>query len=295
VKALIGVDSLGQCSSALELVRRLDFAAEKVILLHSVESVMPDGSFPGLAGGGTYTDMLTEFEHAGHIALDEAAAACGAGANIEKKQMPGDPLRNLLDMADDQEIDLIAVGTQKKSSLQAMLMGSVTRGLLTASTHSFLAAKDIASKEGPLTAVVATDHSDYADQVIDLLVQFAPKGIGRIVVLAVIDPKAQRAVHQFKDDPELSSNVDLWAEDRLHHENMAVCRKLAAIAPVCEERVEHGEVNDVIRTTMADVGGDLLILGAQGHGVIERLRSGSVSFHQVVAENYPVLVLRTPA
>ena len=36
----------------------------------------------------------------------------------------------------------------------------------------------------------------------------------------------------------------------------------------------------------------LMILGAQGHGFIERLLIGSTSLHQVAAEPYPVLVLR---
>jgi nucleotide-binding universal stress UspA family protein len=292
VKALIGVDSLGQCSAAIDLVRRLDFDLEQVTLLHSVESVMPDGSFPGLTGGGTYTEMVSEFEEAGRRSIDEAEAALQTKAKVETKMIPGDPLRNLLDVADAEAVDLIAVGTQKKSSLQAMLMGSVTRGLLTASTHSFLAAKECLSKEGPLTAVFATDHSDYADRAVELLAKLAPKGIGRLVVLAVIDAKAQKAFKTFHSDPELTTNVDMWAEDRLEHENRNVCSKLELCIPVSDERVEHGDVNQTIRRTMEAEKADLLILGAQGHGFMERLRSGSVSFHQVVAENYPVLVLR---
>jgi hypothetical protein len=97
VKALVGVDTLGQCATALELLKRLDFGLSKLTLLHSVESVMPDGSFPGLAAGGTYADMLNEFEDAGQNALDEAEAAFGISAAVEKKMIPGDPLRNLLE------------------------------------------------------------------------------------------------------------------------------------------------------------------------------------------------------
>ncbi len=292
VKALIGVDSLGQCNAAIELVRRLDFSLDKLVLLHSVESVMPDGSFPGLAAGGTYTDMLDEIEEAGQQALKEAAEAVGGAVEVEKKLIPGDPLRNLLDTADADEIDLIAVGTQKKSSLQAMLMGSVTRGLLTASTHSFLAAKDGFRTEGPLTAVFATDHSEYADRVIDLLTRFASKGIGRLIVLSVLDPKAHKAMQAFKGDAEMSGNLSMWAEDRMEHENRAVCARLSPHVGSCEERIEAGEVNATIARVMAAEKADLLILGAQGHGFLDRLKSGSVSFHQVVAENYSVLVLR---
>jgi hypothetical protein len=43
---------------------------------------------------------------------------------------------------------------------------------------------------------------------------------------------------------------------------------------------------------MLDTKSDLLVLGAQGHGFLARLRMGSKSFHQVVSERYSVLVLR---
>ncbi|RYG31629.1 universal stress protein, partial [bacterium] len=48
------------------------------------------------------------------------------------------------------------------------------------------------------------------------------------------------------------------------------------------------------RTTMSETGSDLLILGARGHGLIERLLIGSLALHVVVAEPYSVMVLRLP-
>ena len=43
---------------------------------------------------------------------------------------------------------------------------------------------------------------------------------------------------------------------------------------------------------MAEEQADLLILGSHGHGALERLALGSVSFHQVVATPHNVLVVR---
>ena len=37
---------------------------------------------------------------------------------------------------------------------------------------------------------------------------------------------------------------------------------------------------------------DLLVLGAQGHGFLERLTTGSVSLDQAVARPYSVIVMR---
>jgi nucleotide-binding universal stress UspA family protein len=112
------------------------------------------------------------------------------------------------------------------------------------------------------------------------------------VVMTAIDPKAQRAAAQWGKDPEIGSNLDLWAEDRLSRENLEVCGRFKGLVRSCTQRVERGDANAAIRTVMRQENADLLILGAQGHGFLDRLQHGSVSFHQVVAESYSVLLLR---
>ena len=71
--------------------------------------------------------------------------------------------------------------------------------------------------------------------------------------------------------------------------------KLKAIAPEVNVIVQEGESNEVIRNAMTSSGADLLIMGAQGHGFLDRLVIGSTSHHHFVAEPYPVLLLRLPA
>jgi hypothetical protein len=67
---------------------------------------------------------------------------------------------------------------------------------------------------------------------------------------------------------------------------------LSAVCPDCTPVSLRGEVNATLRELMRTEQADLLVLGAQGHGFLDRMRSGSVSFHQVVGESYSVLVLR---
>jgi nucleotide-binding universal stress UspA family protein len=44
---------------------------------------------------------------------------------------------------------------------------------------------------------------------------------------------------------------------------------------------------------MTEQNGDLLILGAQGHGFLHRIMLGSVALHQIAVEEYPVLIVRS--
>ena len=50
-------------------------------------------------------------------------------------------------------------------------------------------------------------------------------------------------------------------------------------ADEAEFRFVRGRPNDVIRQTMHDTGADLLVMGAQGHGFIDRVLIGSYDEH----------------
>jgi nucleotide-binding universal stress UspA family protein len=43
---------------------------------------------------------------------------------------------------------------------------------------------------------------------------------------------------------------------------------------------------------MLDTQADILVMGAQGHGFVERVFIGSVSLHQALYEPYPVMIVR---
>ena len=56
---------------------------------------------------------------------------------------------------------------------------------------------------------------------------------------------------------------------------------------------KRGYVSSAIEHTMAECNGDLVILGAQGHGFLERLLIGSVALNQVVTSRFSTLVIRS--
>ena len=59
-----------------------------------------------------------------------------------------------------------------------------------------------------------------------------------------------------------------------------------------EYRIVTGEFDSVIDEQMTKFNAELLILGAQGHGFMERLFIGSSCLQQVVATPHSVLILR---
>lgn len=269
MKALLGIDAQGGSDAAVALFHRLSFSDCKVTLLHSVESLLPDGSFPGDESTHVINEMMEEIEATGRAALDRAAANLPE-IEAAKRSVMGDPLRNLLDIARQDETDLIVVGSENKSPFEKAIMGSVTRGLLASAPHSFLVGKRFGSAEGPVTAIFATDHSDYSDRCLDTLLRFAPKGIGTLILFHVVEPESV--------DPQAA--------------NEALCNRAAPLATDCRSLLGEGPVERAIHDAMIAQNADLVIVGAQGCGFLKRLRMGSTSFFEVESEPYSALVLR---
>lgn len=269
---MIAVDAQGNSDAAVVLFSRLNFPDCHATVIHSVESILPDGSFPGAESTHQLGEMIDEMEDAGQKAIDESALKLG-GCVFEKRCVQGDPLRNLIDLARQDSCALIVVGTQDRSNFEKVLMGSVTRGLLTKAEHSFLVGKPYGSQTGPVTAVFATDHSEYCDRCADLLIEMRPAGLDKLIVLSVVD---------MEEVPEaIQSDTDRLAT------------RFRSVFPDVVSVVARGEVEPNIHSTMLSNNAEMVIVGAQGHSALDRLLgSGSTSFHQVEQEPYSTLVLR---
>ena len=80
--------------------------------------------------------------------------------------------------------------------------------------------------------------------------------------------------------------------DVLERRCREACAKLAPICETTDWSVLQGNVTEVISAAMKRTGADLLIIGAHGHGFLERLVMGSTAMHVVGNEPWNTLVLR---
>jgi nucleotide-binding universal stress UspA family protein len=92
--------------------------------------------------------------------------------------------------------------------------------------------------------------------------------------------------------PDLAVDAETWVSENLLKRNQTVADRLGAVGIEASPMVIDGHPNAAIHQAMGETEADLLILGAQGHGFIERLAMGSVSFYQAVSERHSVLILR---
>lgn len=123
-KVLVPTDGSDDANVAVE--HALALAAVGGATVHAV-NVVDVSSLAASAGEAPATELLAEFEAAGENATNEVALqARDAGLAAETAVLKGSPGHALLEYADDEDVDLIAMGTTGRTGLDRYLLGSTT-------------------------------------------------------------------------------------------------------------------------------------------------------------------------
>ena len=288
MKILVGVDSEGTYRSALMLCRALRFQNPHWLMAHAVQSrtsmplLVPAHLSDSQASGAR--------QESGREALRSAMEVVGNDP-VDQYFRDGNATEILMGLADQAAVDLVVVGAGHPKNGLLWAIGRVARALAYGSRQSLLVTKEPHFFEGAIRAVFATDGSEYANRALDRLLEWAPAGLKHIDVVT-----AYQVEHSPLDIFQDSEEGDLKFKNWQHEQSLSIAsraaERLRAIVPEVSAMAVEGETNEVLRTVMTDRKADLLIVGAQGHGFIERLLVGSVSLHQAAAEAYPVLLIR---
>ncbi len=226
----------------------------------------------------------------GKEALDRAKDhACGHGIKAETTLLTGDAARALVQYADDSHADLVCVHSERKGRPGSLFLGSVSRGLAIASSHSVPISKGWIAPSGKLKVVFATDHSDYADKALAKFIEMAPQGIKSIKVVTALH---LNDIGGHFDIVQMDSSIERWLVETGVRKNEDAVEKLRNAGYSSSGEVYNLPVNEAISEAMKSTHADLLVMGAQGHGFMYRLALGSTSLHQVVVEPYPILIIR---
>jgi nucleotide-binding universal stress UspA family protein len=290
MKTLIGVDLGGSFRVALNLCERLDFPRQNFRFLNIVEPMPSTGWFAPTGYVPPVWD--SELKTAGEAAVESAIAqSCAQGIPADGHVAHGAAADALMAEADACQCDLISVGSSHKSRLASVLVGSVGRGLTIAAKEPVLLARNVRAG-GPLVVVFATDHSPYAAKCLDKFLKWAPSGVSTVHLVTAVHIEEWLEEPLKKSLPQIGDDVKAWVHSEVSAKSEAAATRLRASGYETHSHVLSGHPNDVLHHAMHAFGGDILILGGQGHGFVERLIVGSVALHQAVAEDYSVLILR---
>ncbi|MGE6757836.1 universal stress protein [Corallococcus interemptor] len=212
-----------------------------------------------------------------------ALADTGVAPRVHLRMAVGRAADHLVDLAREQEVDLLVVGTHPHNALGNLASVAHHALRLAPMSAAVVPVSPAASHgEAPLPQVrrllVATDLSPLADETIPFAFALAPAG-AEVHLVTVIPERAGAELHRDLKQ-RLLERVPRGLEPRevttrvevLHGEDVALALVQAA------ERMDA----------------ELLCLGSRGHGGVREALLGSVARKVLGLSRRPVLVLRPP-
>jgi nucleotide-binding universal stress UspA family protein len=298
MQILVGVDR--EPGAVVPLLNRLRFPYARYEVVHTLSAA--DYLNYGIEGARTPEDIekivAAENRQARQLAESAARLLVPEGdSHPVGDVLFGHPTEALLRRADSLRGELIAINAaHTHSEGAALLTGSVARGVAMGAHQSVLIARPSAlfrADDQPVRAVFATDHSDYANRCLERLIDFAPRGLSHLLVMTAAPERELELLD--RELPELGISVSASVRQALERRNQSVLHTLRQGLPGVElEAMLYTQpIHEAIERALDQASADLLILGAKGHSLLERLTLGSVSLHQAISGPSSVLILRT--
>ncbi len=292
MKIVLGVDDAARAKDTADLLQALRFQSASIDVVHVLdgrsESYYPvDRHRPDLIA----RYMRMQEDNANELLAGTWKELQGRDfVEVTSNVLMGYLSNKLLDYCAQTSADVLAVASSDKGPVEGILIGSVTRKAVIAAPCSVLVSKRRVEPRRPLKVVLATDHSPYANKCIDTFVRWAPRGIGRVTVATVFPEQLVKAMTSVVEN--FKADVSDWVRAELERTNLEVIERLSGLGAECKSRVESGFVVETLERVMKEEDADLMVLGAQGHGFVERMTLGSVSLDQAVKKPYSVLIVR---
>lgn len=202
-------------------------------------------------------------------------------------------------LAEASTADFVVLGTHGRSGFERLMLGSVAEKVLRRATCPVLtippAATDATSAAPDLfhRIVVGVDLSDASLHPLEHALSLAQEADAHLTVLRVVEIPGELA-EWASHSGEGQGYVERWKAAALTRLRQMIPDAARAYCHV-EERVEVGQPYREILRIAAEGHAGLIVIGAHGHGLLDRMFFGSTAQHVVRQAVCPVLTLRTPA
>ncbi|MEW6490963.1 MAG: universal stress protein [Cyanobacteriota bacterium] len=276
-KILVAVAGRGLCEEMLNMLLEIPALQNvSVTLLHVVSPQI------------TADAMSAKLEEGGKILAQAIKSIKIDPSQVTTRLKQGEPKDVVLQIAEEEDSDLIIMGSRGLKRLEAILENSVSQYVFQLSPRPMLLVKDDTYVKQVRRIMVAMDKSDSAQQSLNLALSLVQNVKGGELFLVHVNPdtrQASKTVTNAENDPILAPAV-------------AEARRLGVTSHCINSSGKAGE--EICR--IADEKNiDLLIIGSPDRRPsiaktlpdLDRLLGGSLSDYVRVYANCPVLLART--
>lgn len=275
-KILVAVAGRGLCEEMLNMLMEIPYIEKaSVTVLH----VVP----PQISADA----MSQKLEEGGKILANAVKSIKVNPEQITPRLKQGDPKDVVLEVAREEDSDLIIMGSRGLKRLESILQNSVSQYVFQLSSRPMLLVKDDTYVKKIRRVMVALDKSDSAKQSFDLALSLIKNVNGGQIVLVHVNPDVRKGetVTAPEQDPVLAPAV---AEAK---KQGVAYRCINSTGKAGEEICRLAEENNI----------DLLILGSPDRRPsiartlpdLDRLLGSSLSDYVRVYATCPVLLART--
>lgn len=290
MRLLVGTDDQNRFETALRLLLRLDFQDPEWHFAHVVSAIDPSPTSDVHKGQEAITLLKESFGDSPETLSLLNEITVGLNGNVHLLQ--GAQADSLMRLSETLRADIVGLGSSGHSTLGATLLGSVGRAFAIGSPSSFLIGRGNVIATGKLRIVFATDHSEYARNALKMFLAMKPKGIESMVLMTASEMLETSEIVEYMnlvqeaamENRSLREHITILGE-----QSIAFCKE-AGISAIAEQR--DGFVSSAIDQAVGEHEADLVVLGAQGHGFLERLLIGSTALSQVVTSRHSTLIIR---
>lgn len=263
-------------------------------VVHVIASIVP--GVESVYGGAPF--LLTAEER--QRIEDEMRAfllpLCEARLDHEHEVREGEPWREIVAAASEMEANLVVLGTHGRGGLDHLFLGSVTEKLIRRLPCPVLTVSHEEARTWAAPGLIgrilcATDFSDMSAEALRLAVAIAEKHNARLTLLHVVEsmPDLRAAAHRtLVDIDALRRTIEDKGLERLNR----IVADVSVPGVRIEPRAVLGRAYKEILRAAAEERADLIVVGAQGHGLLEHLLSGSNAQHVIRGATCPVLTAR---
>ena len=283
------------------------FSRHSGVAVTAVKVFEPFLTRPMKEAGAVLPDSVAQYEQLKKSDMQLMADVKGFGhthgVDITTEVLKGKVAETILDYAQKHAVDMIITGNRGHGVIKQLLVGSVTRHLVSLSHIPVLVVKNCPVVEFTggamiMTALrkilVAYDGSPQSKESLAWAIEMARPVNAQITVLNVREPYDLSLAYGMA---ESGSPVKMMAKlkelEDADEAMMAAAKELGQ-----KQRMDvttlilDGNPAHVLIEYAQKHGFDLVVAGARGHGLLDRLPLGTVAHNLINASTVPVLVVK---
>jgi nucleotide-binding universal stress UspA family protein len=237
--------------------------------------------------GSKKVEQLEEIGHKAVSYVEELAKA--AGLETESVVLKGNPAEEIVNFAEEKQVDMIIVGSLGKSGIKRFVLGSVSEKVVRHAKVPVLVVREQNEEKPQKKILIATDGSKATEKAVDFGIEIARLNGSKVYAVYVIDITSYDSILM---DEAWVKNMQDQFEKTGHEATSYIEENAKAVGVEAESVILKGNPAKEIMDFAEEQKVDMIVVGSLGKSGVEQFVIGGVSEKVSRNAKVPVLVVR---